>query len=320
MACRWLLEVVLADGFAMRDCFNLAFVAFNYCALSVRAELLKSLQDAGIAHVDKISAVHLHLSLLIDQNNPDAELLVKESYIDRYIRPAIVRRPKKPLVFWHIPKCSGTSINEAVGSWYYDKPANQLLPGYGYKPLVSLLVQRFMGEIPFLPSMHFGLEEIPSTHGCVQCTVLRDPVERAISMYRQEFSSHRMQGQDHWHHFRVLPRYGAFWDYREDRSLKDWMRNVPKWLLLRQLTTFSRAQDPEAAFQRLQRLDYVLIRGGGTGSQDELLRVFGVDPETVMVATDLNRSDTSIPVASEDRSALAALLNPEYALLSRFGS
>lgn len=316
-AIRWLLKAVLEANFRALDCSNLAYVSFNYCSRSVRGALLERLRDGGIEQIDEIPAIHLHLSLLIDQIQPDAELLVKERYVDRYIQPAVLRRPEKPIVFWHIPKCSGTSINEAVGSWYYDKPINQLLPGYGYRPLVAMLIERFMGAIPFLPSMHFGVDELPSVNGCIQGTVLRDPVERAISMYRQEAANNRLLGKDNWHHFRALPRYGAFWDYRDDRSLEDYMRNVPRWLLLRQLTTFSRAEDTDTACRRLRNLDYVLVRGRGNGSQEELLREFGVEPDTVGVPSDRNRSDASIPVPDDARRVLAELLAAEYDLLSR---
>ena len=317
-ASHWLLRVVLEDRFAAPDCSNLAYLAFNYCSRSARAALLEKLQQGGIDVVGKIPAVQLHLSLLIDQNVNDAVLQIKENYVDRFVRPAVLRRPEKPLVFWHIPKCSGTSINEAVGSWYYDRPVHQLLPGYSYKPLLSKLVERFMEEIPFLPSMHFGVDQLPPVRDCVQCTVLRDPVERAMSMYRQEAAVNRLQGQDRWHHFRALPRYGAFWDYREDRSVHDWMRNVPRQLLLRQLTTFSQGEVLDTAYQRLMRLDYVLVRGRGIGSQDELLREFGVEPESVEVASDLNQSDASVPVPDAARRALVEELAGEYALLSRF--
>ena len=317
-ASRWLLRVALKERFAAPDCFNLAFLVFNYCARTARAALLERLQEAGIGGVDEIPAVQLHLSLLVDQHRPDSELLVREKYVERFVKPAVVRRPQKPLVFWHIPKCSGTSINEAVGSWYYDQPAYQLLPGYAYKPLLSILIERFMGEVPFLPSMHFGMDELPQVRDCIQCTVLRDPVERAISMYRQEVSVNRMQGQDRWHHFRALPRYGAFWDYREDRSAQDWMRNIPRRLLLRQLTTFSRTEKPDVAYERLKKLDYVLVRERGIGSQNELLRMLGLEPENTEVAPDRNRSDASIPFPNEARGELAERLTGEYTLLSRF--
>jgi hypothetical protein len=166
--------------------------------------------------------------------------------------------------------------------------------------------------------MHFGFDDLRPKADHFAFTVLRDPVNRCFSMYRQEVAVNRirLKREESWHHYRALPRYGAFWNYKHDRNFHAWLENVPRWLLLRQLTTFDISERVGVAASRISSLDYVFTRDFAMGSQEELFGKLGLDPTALAVSTDRNRSDPRIPVPAEAESLFRDLLEPEYELLA----
>ncbi len=318
-ACSWILTALRGYGFQPADCANLAYVAFNYCDRPTREEIFDQLIAAGARDLQTTAPTFLTLSFELDLGVPNAKKLVKRRFIDRILAPEIVARPKKPIVFWHIPKCSGTSLNTALGAFFYRSPASKILPSYNYRPLVSFLMREALGEIPYMPSMHFGLDEVTPQADHFSFSVLRDPIKRCVSMYRQE-AANNAQGeidQSKWHHYRTFPRYGAFWDYRKDKSFENWLSNIPGWLLARQLTTFSVRNDVPEAVSRIQSLDYVIARDLSLGSEMELFHVLDLKYSPDNIPKDLNRSDKSIAVPEDAAGLLAEHLGQEYEMLAK---
>lgn len=100
------------------------------------------------------------------------------------IKPA-VRNKEEALIFLHLPKCAGTTLNRII-EWEYDPlrvfSIDPVLFLWSYKKLNRWPAKRlakmqvFKGHMPF--GIHRRLPQ-PSTY----ITFLRDPVERVISAY-----------------------------------------------------------------------------------------------------------------------------------------
>ena len=99
------------------------------------------------------------------------------------ITPAV--RNKEALIFLHLPKCAGTTLNRII-EWEYDPmrvfSIDPIFFLWSYKKLNRWPTKRlgrmqvFKGHMPF--GIHRRLPQ-PSTY----ITFLRDPVERVISAY-----------------------------------------------------------------------------------------------------------------------------------------
>jgi hypothetical protein len=224
-----LLKVIRQSRGAARDCSNLSFVLFNYCSDETIASAATLLHEWGLSGSNQYPAIFLDLSLKLALEGSDVESRVREEYLDKILHGRVRNTPEKPVVYWHIPKCSGTSINEALGAYFYSGPLAEIIPGYTFRPLALFLGRSMLDDMPYLPSMHFSKSELQVPTGVFEFTILRDPVRRALSMYRQEVAAFEKFSVDSpkWHHYRVMPRYGYFWDYRGDESFDHWLDNIP---------------------------------------------------------------------------------------------
>lgn len=93
---------------------------------------------------------------------------------------------KKALIFYHIPKCAGTSMNAMLAENF-----DQRLRVHGFndwKTLHDAIEKSGFNDAPLLLFGHqtFGVHELFTDRACYYLTVLRDPVERILSHYRQE--------------------------------------------------------------------------------------------------------------------------------------
>jgi len=310
-------------GFTPSDVANLAFVCFGYCSRSTKTAALEELLAAGLREIASPVAIFLQLSFELDLDGMESDRPVRERYLDTLLRPNVLTAPERPIVFWHVPKCSGTSLNAAIGSHVYAKPINEVLPGYNFRPLVKFLARELLQEIPYFPSMHFGMDELVISTPHVGYTVIRDPILRCLSMYRQEMAANLKNTSRHasWYHYRVIPRYGTFWDYRNDTTFAKWIDNIPETLLLRQLTTFSDCRDVQRAAQRVNSLDFVLGRDDiQAGSELELFEVLGFNYKEGTVPTDLNRTDKSIVISDKAIGSLKPRLRAEYEMIEQLSS
>src|SRR5690606_29960138 len=123
----------------------------------------------------------------------------------------------------------------------------------------------------------------------------------------------------YWHHYRSLPKYGAFWDYRRDGDFYEWFDNVPRWLLMRQLTTFSARFEVEEATRRLRELDYVFARDFDFGSERVLFEAIGIEYSSDFVPKAMNKSDQSVTLPADAAAILRDALTDEYEMLRMFG-
>lgn len=316
-SARSILLALANGGQQDSDCSNLAFVAFNYCGDDFRCWVASELDRIRADSFQTPYQRFLRLSFAVDLREKGFERLIRSSVVKCVEEQTIVRRERKPIVFWHIPKCSGTSLNAAFSAYFYKRPLRDLVPGYAFRPLLQHLATHCIEWIPYLPSSHLGVEELRLGNDAFTFTCFRDPLRRALSMYRQEMANHARS--DHrsvaWHHYRHLGRYGSFWDYRRDTSFSAWLENVPSLSLERQLTTFSRSGCIEAASRQLKLLNYWFTRDVQFGSEEELFELLEIPYTRAAVPARLNESDKQIRVDPGDEDWLRSRLQREYELL-----
>lgn len=316
-ASRWCVKAAIEHGFLAEDCSNLAFVAFGYCSRSALVGLYDDLIAAGVQEVESNAATFLRLSFELELASGDPEAEIERTYFQRILEPKIKRMPRQPILYWHIPKCSGTSINESIRTPFYSASLNHVWPGYTYRPLVKYLIENELHRIPYASSVHLGTDVLRPKAEHFSFAILRDPALRCLSMYRQEMSANAVlcEHEKAWHHYRALPRYGDFWDYRLDTTFDEWLENIPKRLLARQLTTFSPTGNVAQAGEALTSLSYLFCRDFELGSEAELFEKLDLDYSAGSVPTELNRSDKSIAVPETSLEALKPHLKDEYTLL-----
>jgi len=103
----------------------------------------------------------------------------------------------RKIIFLHIPKTAGTTLNRII-DWEYNPLRIYSINGRyfrdSYRKLVNYPPSRLAGMTVFRGHMPFGLHTLigePSTY----IVVLRDPVERAMSLYF--FAANRRIHRDH---------------------------------------------------------------------------------------------------------------------------
>jgi hypothetical protein len=99
--------------------------------------------------------------------------------------PSAVRNKDEALIFLHLPKCAGTTLNRIIEWEYNPRRVFSIDPIFflwSYKKLNRWPVERLARMQVFKGHMPFGIHRRlprPSTY----ITFLRDPVERVISAY-----------------------------------------------------------------------------------------------------------------------------------------
>lgn len=336
-ACEVLCKIALSNGMQKLDCWNLAFVAFKFASLEVQESLYDKLSAYDVNRSSKNYHKWLMLSFELNLKKPDAENKIEDLYIKDILQPGIRTKPGKPILYWHIPKCSGTSITEALGKYYYKQPVPEIIPGYAYKPLLIYLAQKRLSEFPYFSSMHVGMTDICPETEYFGFTILRDPVKRCLSMFRQQLEGGQkpktvkqmtkrllsktpfskniiMPGS---YYYQILPRYGWFWDYREDRDFNSWKKNIPNELLMRQLTTFSSQCDVDVATKHIEAQDYLLVRDYNNGSERELLDILDIPDNKVTIPKARNKSNPRLSVGESQQQQLKEDLSLEYQMLDK---
>lgn len=223
--------------------------------------------------IEQVKA-YLSLSLTLQKVSADE---VYDSYIKPCVLPAVRRRRAKMLVFYHIPKCAGTSVNQLLGKYFYGEQHNTLTPGYIHAPLAALCVDELSEYLPYLSTKHMGTNIFPINNDKYTAfTVFKDPIARLHSMFVQSLESARSG-----YNLRILPKYNAFWRYWDASTLNEWLRVIPSSLLNAQLSLFAPDLDIQFAQRRVQQLAFSDVLNNGDASLISWLRNEDVDVDAL---------------------------------------
>jgi hypothetical protein len=251
----------------------------------------------------------LRLDVALKVGAESAVRRVETEYLDRLVRPRIQQWAPQPIFFWHIPKCSGTSVSHAVGQHFYGVAAREVVPHYTALHLLQHCVGQIPDAFPFLSSRHVDSGRLDVPAGVFEFTVLRDPVKRVLSSWRQ---SHAAIARTY--HYRLLPRYGHDWFFWPPPSLPEWLARAPAELALAQLVTFATSRRPDDALERLERVE-VISYDLGVGDFDAIMKRAGVPLMYTDLPRKMNRSPERPSPSALDLRFAREFLASEYSLM-----
>jgi hypothetical protein len=221
--------------------------------------------------------------------------------------------PQRRVYFFHIRKCAGTSlISGLLSSTGADGSAAYARLGGSTQGWIELDGRIIVGWHRHLINegfYQFGFSHRPAHElnlpaNTFTVTVLRDPVARVISHYRmlRYFQAHtpndyayQMEG----------PWLG--------NGLADFLGNLPREHLLRQLYMFSPTFDVAEAAERIKSIDHVMHVERFADGIGTLGARLGVEIRQVHE----KRYDFDLEITDAERRQLTELLAPEYELLAK---
>lgn len=163
----------------------------------------------------------------------------------------------KRIYFYHVMKCGGTSINQVFLSLSGDQPTQEL-----YDQLCKKLNYRIInGSKAYVGFNHklieegnyfYGFSQIPSyelklPQDTFTIVSLRDPIQRVFSHYRMI------------HEMKINKiRHPALHEAKKwiGKSFSDFLDNIPREHLLREVYMFSKSYDFQEAFENITKCSY----------------------------------------------------------------
>lgn len=141
------------------------------------------------------------------------------------IRPSAMPDAAHPVVFVHIPKCSGTALENYVLSQGALSEQSRAFTGLGVDGRPETVAQYFKRESARSPFLfgHFSYGDIE--HCCppaLRCTFLRDPVGRTISHYKSWHDPRNFQPGDH-HYAAASPALRAALEFAQKASFEEFV-------------------------------------------------------------------------------------------------
>jgi hypothetical protein len=165
-------------------------------------------------------ALGVDLLLRIDPGR--AEQSIRQTYLPFFwSAERLDRRDRPPVLFWHVPKTGGTSVSTAIARSLY-RSGMSLVPSYTSAAFLRWLVLHQDGAFPYLSSAHLSAGDlgVQDASGYVEILVKRDPVQRALSAWRQYRGGPERR-------LRVLPQHGAIWALLPICDLAEWVARAP---------------------------------------------------------------------------------------------
>ena len=196
------------------------------------------------------------------QMGKSADNEVYDEYVKPYVLPSVRHQRDKTLVFYHIPKCAGTSVNQMLGTYFYGPQHNVITPGYIHAGLAGLCIRELSNYFPYLSTKHMGVDVFPVDRERYSgFTLFRNPVERLHSMFFQSLDS-AVTG----YNLRILPKYNEYWRYWDTSELAGWLDKIPDSLRDGQIITFSPDLDEVNAKIAIGKLSFCgELKGGDDG-------------------------------------------------------
>lgn len=236
--------------------------------------------------------------------------LVESVRSTRYPRDYHIAGGFQRIYLYHIRKTGGTSLNQMFlalsgvdGEGAYDRlaRARHLRLGVEAKVYVGWnkrLIERgrYFYAFSHLPAHKLTLPERTFTITC-----LRDPVARALSLYRM-LVEYRDKDIPH----PMMARQGQWLG----NTLGDFMERVPRAHLQRQLFMFSETFSPTEAFDRIMACSHVFFVEDFAAGVESLSARLGLRLQPVHA----KRSAQPVSVNPAELDQLRQRLEPEYAL------
>ncbi len=217
---------------------------------------------------------------------------------------------------FHIRKTAGSSLNTAfwrvVGLDFRELEAHKRVRRDGldfvrhHYPLIQ-------NGAFFYASSHAAAHKLhPPVEGTFTITVMRDPLARLVSHYRNLlWVRDDMRGRGEERHFlRYLEQKELIW---LGRSFGDFLERAPREHLLRQLYMFSADYDVKEAAERILACSAVCFTE--TFNQD--LEALAVSLDLPLQVTHERRSVMKADISPVELAQARELLAPEFALLER---
>lgn len=189
-----------------------------------------------------------------------------ERYIQNILLPILERKSKnhgvqKPWIHntyrgiccYHIPKCGGTSFNQFLSHHFYGQGLNEVLPGYTNQQLLINFIQQDINLFPYFSSNHIRSHKLLPPPNYFTTVILRDPLDRLLSMYRQYFSC-----VQNGYFLEYIPAYNTLWKHYPATGFVAWLHTIPACDVNYQLSTFSHSLSVEQAVKYCQTLDQIM--------------------------------------------------------------
>lgn len=233
-------------------------------------------------------------------------------FIARYSPPGPVPGGYHRIYYFHVRKTGGTSLAHAFLALAGEEPERverrMRLPPFSTASGAYRFVYQdrplLRGGHYFFGYGHGDVERVRLPEGTFTLTILRDPAERVLSLYRYLIDPRADEGQV-FHALDHERRWAA-------DGFMTFLDRVSPAQLMNQLHMFSPTGDVDEAARRILSCDSVLA----THTLDEDIGELGRRLELPLVARHVRSSRAEYEPDESELARLREMLEPEYRLLS----
>lgn len=294
---------------------NLSYLIAQSSDEKLAEYTLNKLEGIGgdIDQDDHLARTQIELRFMLDEQDG---LSAADRYIDQILIPdkrGEVPSGHKPIFFWHIPKCAGTSINRYFSSYYY-KSNLELFPGYHTPLFLKYIIEKRAGLFPYVSSAHMRLAHLDGSQiedNYYQVAIIRDPMSRSVSSWRQYY-------HDPLRRLNVLQQHGSHWDYWPGANLGEWVERAPESHINYLCSTFSGSIDENEALSYAKNIDCAGNFKQVNACLKAICDLYGLNFDVSQIPTKLNSTNKQLSYSDHDMSLLKQSLNKDLKFYDLF--